>query len=92
MKIRRKVKYFDSPRQVKWYDYESGDYATGIAFQDFIICSCCGGIISIKEVYAGAKEDNVQGIFIYKSWESLSDSISSGESLEFELEAGYFEN
>lgn len=42
------AKYFDKPTQVKFDDGEDG--ACGIAFEDYIICACCGGIFEIDEV------------------------------------------
>ena len=39
----KKYNYFDVPTQVKFWGYGSKRYYGGIAFQDKIICGCCGG-------------------------------------------------
>ena len=45
--------YYDEPKQVKFLE-DVGDGETvehyGIAYQDVIICGCCGGIIEKDEV------------------------------------------
>ena len=83
----KKYDCFDKPVQVRWYD--DGFYETGIAFGTNIICSCCGGVVPIANVYKMADEDNVQGIFVYKSWVDLNEIIVGGD-FEDEYEAGFF--
>lgn len=43
-------KYYESPTQVIINDLENGVKHFGIAFQDRIICGCCGGIYELDEV------------------------------------------
>ena len=49
--------YFEVPTQVKFWDPSSINYIGGIAYQDEIICGCCGGIIPIEEVCEFAPSD-----------------------------------
>ena len=86
----KRYNFFEEPKQVRWYDGDSGEYATGIAFGENIICSCCGGLMSFEEIYEAADEDNVQGIFVYNDWANLTDGIIGGD-FEEEYKAGYFE-
>ena len=77
--------WFEVPTQVKFYDpYESEDenaailtnFTGGIAFEDKIICGCCGGVISIDELYEGADEDKFTGeVIIPMEWIDISETI-----------------
>lgn len=44
----------------------SGNYECGIAYEDKIICGCCGGVVELNEVYY-LKE--------YKTWIDISNDI-----------------
>lgn len=60
--------YFTNPKQIRFYlinDNEKIELG-GIAYEDFIICGCCGGILPI----AGTKI-----LEIYDYWVSLSNEI-----------------
>ena len=58
---------FETPMQVLFYDKEEtyAKYA-GIAYNDYIICGCCGGVITLEEV---------EIVKIYSNWQNLSDAI-----------------
>lgn len=72
-----KYVYFKVPTQVKFWDYNNGNYAGGIAYRDEIICGCCGGIFRISEVYKLAPDElNNDPIIIVKGWKSISYEIS----------------
>lgn len=43
------MNYFDKPTQVQFIDDED-NVCYGIAFQDNIICACCGSIFPIDEI------------------------------------------
>ena len=86
----KRYSLFETPQQVRWYDGDSGEYAVGIAIGENVICSCCGGLTSLAEIYEVADEDNVQGIFVYTDWANLTESIIGGD-FEEEYEAEYFE-
>ena len=79
---------FDTPAQVRFWD--NGSYASGIAFGEVVICACCGGIMSLEEIYELADEDGVQAIYEYTTWEDITESISGGNDIEGEIKAGYF--
>ena len=53
-----KILYYDKPTQVKFLDFDGGEpyWIGGIAFQDIIICGCCGAIIEISDLYDEAEE------------------------------------
>ena len=81
--------YYEKPTQVLFLDFESiADgaegirYIGGIAYQDEIICGCCGGIFSIKELIE-EYDDYVAGdswldafpLVRPMSWIDISDNI-----------------
>ena len=70
--------YFDIPTQVAFYDADGDHYVGGIAYQEHIICGCCGGLMSIEEIYEAAPE-GMEAIHIYSTWTNLSDEICGGE-------------
>lgn len=70
----RNPKYFDVPKQVKWYDSENEVWHFGIAFRDYIICGCCGSIIEICDLLEQDK------FYIYKEWKNIDDFILKEEN------------
>ena len=73
--------YFDRPTQVVFADPDnSGEWLSGIAYRDEIICGCCGGVFSINDVIEMAREDNVNcAIHEYHEWNDIADEIVGGE-------------
>ena len=71
------MKFYEKPKQVVFADPENpGDWLAGIAFQDSIICSCCGGVFEIEDVVKQAKEDGVVNpIYEYEDWSDITDDI-----------------
>lgn len=75
------MKYFDSPRQVKFFcPDEEGEikFENGIAYQDEIICACCGGIFKIDDVIADAGFEGIPeatAIQEYGMWVNFSEYI-----------------
>ena len=70
--------YFEEPTQVEFYWNDEngetdGDYIGGIAYCDEVICGCCGGTISIKEII----EDAPVGItpIIPLKWIDINEEI-----------------
>lgn len=59
---------FETPMQVLYYEKEDETYAeyTGIAYNDYIICCGCGGVIPLEEV---------EIVKIYSNWQNLSNAI-----------------
>ena len=73
-----KIKYFDKPTQIAFCD-EEGTWQFGIAYCGEIICSCCGSVFDIEEVYEFAPAYIHNPIYPYNSWVNLSDEIRGGE-------------
>ena len=74
----KKTRYYDIPTQVKFFDFDSEEpyWIGGIAFQDVIICGCCGTIIEISDLYDDAEETGLgeDPIKILR-WIDISDEI-----------------
>lgn len=68
-----KKTFYDEPTQVQFIQIVDEDEEPikrgGIAYQDYIICGCCGGIIPINEVDA---------ILEYLNWVDFSEFICEG--------------
>ena len=82
------MKFYEKPKQVVFADPENpGDWLAGIAFQDSIICSCCGGVFEIEDVVKQAEEDGViNPIYEYSDWSDITDDIVGSvlpEGLEY---------
>ena len=73
--------YFEKPTQVMFAD-EEGTWQSGIAYEDYIICGCCGGIFYIDDVIGGAPDYIQQPIHEYESWVDISEEIKGGETPE----------
>ena len=74
------VYWFEAPTQVRVYDcIENGEaqFFNAIAFEDKIICACCGMLLSIDAIYSNADEDHYTGEVIkpFKDWVDFSDYI-----------------
>ena len=70
-----KYDYFEVPTQVKFWDYDGGHYVGGIAYQDGIICGCCGGIMDIGAIYYFAPENIKEPIVAFEDWVNLEEEI-----------------
>ena len=69
--------YFDKPTQVAFWDAEGCQWSGGIAYQDEIICGCCGSIIEIEEVFEFAPAEVPLPIRPYEEWADISVDILS---------------
>lgn len=81
--------FFDEPKQVKFIDVDYDDgvnqephWLGGIAYQDRIICGCCGGVISLKDLYDDweefAKDEwpMVESpLVVYEYWVDIEESL-----------------
>ena len=72
---------FDVPTQVLFVDSD-GVWCAGIAYEDYIICGCCGGIFYIEDIFDEAPEYVQCAIHKYENWVDLSDEIRGGETPE----------
>ena len=72
---------FYRPTQVVFADPDNaGQWLSGIAYQDEIICGCCGGVFEIADVIEMAHEDGIKcAIHQYHSWNDIADEIVGGE-------------
>ena len=58
--------FFEAPTQVNFYD--NGKYHGGIAYQDKIICGCCGAVIPLNLFKEGEVEE--------LRWQDISTAIA----------------
>lgn len=72
-----KVPTFDVPTQVRFYDVNGDHYIGGIAYNDYVICGCCGGVIPISEIFEDAPYEVVP-LFIYEHWVDIQEEITGG--------------
>ena len=72
---------FSTPKQVMFVDTDNiGEWLTGIAYNDVIICACCGGVFEIDEICELATMAGIQEpIYSYDEWNDISDDIYGGE-------------
>lgn len=69
--------YYNEPTIVSFLEeYEDGsiDIVYGIAYNEVIICSCCGGVFLISKVMEMAEENDIE--FEEHDWVSFTDYIS----------------
>lgn len=77
----KKYDYFEAPTQVKFWDYNDGHYIGGIAYQDGIICGCCGCIFDISEIYEFASDTLEEDpIVAYDNWVDISHEICGDDN------------
>lgn len=75
--------WFEKPTQVKIYDIESPPhgaigYLGGIAYQDYVICECCGKVFDIETLYNEAERIGLapnEVITTYDDWVDVSEYI-----------------
>lgn len=69
-------KFFEVPTQVMFWDVDGNHYIGGIAYHDEIICGCCGGIVSIEEVYEFTPTEVKEPVHVFdKYWVDISHEI-----------------
>jgi hypothetical protein len=69
--------YYNEPTMVSFLYGDEDDNIEriyGIAYNDVIICSCCGGIFLITEVIETAEENDIE--FEEYDWVPFTDYIS----------------
>ena len=74
----KRTLYYDIPTQVKFFDFGSEEpyWIGGIAFQDVIICGCCGAVIEISDLYDEAEETGLgEDPIKVLRWIDISDEI-----------------
>lgn len=68
--------FYDIPTQVVFHDEEG--WSAGIAFEDKVICACCGCVFSIEDLIDNLDEDITCPIYEYDFWVSITDDIADG--------------
>ena len=68
------MKFFDRPTQVRFW--EAGETNYGIAFENKIICACCGSVIDPENYEAGELVIEKE----YNDW--IDFSVEIGEDKE----------
>lgn len=70
----KKYDYFEIPTQVKFW--EGNYYVGGIAYQDYIICGCCGLVIHINGIYESAPDTLEEDpIIVCNNWTDINSEI-----------------
>lgn len=69
--------YFEEATQVMYWESIGEQWLGGIAYKDFVICGCCGGVIKIKEIYDCAPEDIENPIHCFPNWVDIADVIAA---------------
>lgn len=72
-----KKMFYETPTQVAFWDIDGDHYIGGIAYKDEIICGCCGGTVSIAEVYEFAPSD-ITPVHEYLEWSDIDNEICGG--------------
>ena len=75
--------WFDVPTQVAWF--EDNHYCAGIAYEDKVICACCGGVTSIEEIIEFAPS-GVVPIVAYDTWVNVHEEIIGYDEATFNYE------
>lgn len=69
--------YYTDPTQVRFYDANDGIWRGGIAYNDFIICGCCGAKLWIEDIISDAKKFGMHfdDAIIEMEWIDISKEI-----------------
>lgn len=77
--------WFDVPTQVAYFD--ENHYEAGIAYQDEVICACCGGVTEIADLIQWAPA-GVAPIVTYNNWYSFKETVIGQDEKFFEYKEG----
>lgn len=71
------MKFFNTPTQAKFLEpfVNCPVYVGGIAYEDKIICGCCGSVFEIEEVYDECQVIGWDPVVVFDDWVSLSGEI-----------------
>lgn len=70
---------FDRPTQVKFLDGDTENYIGGIAFEDKIICGCCGCIFEIDDLIEEADPTDPRPVIVSLEWVDISNEIKGDD-------------
>ena len=67
--------FYSGPTQVRFYD--GLDFVGGIAYHDYIICGCCGGIFQVQDVIDMAKANGIHfdDAIVELGWTNIEKEI-----------------
>jgi hypothetical protein len=68
--------HFDMPTQVLFWDNDGSHYSHGIAVGETVICSCCGGLFDIEEIFEEPEDSIAPLIDIGWCMDLATDTIS----------------
>ena len=70
-------KYYEIPTQVKFYDVDGDNWIGGIAYENYIICGCCGGKIEISDLVMDAEEIDMKPDMLIQElpWVNIDETI-----------------
>ena len=81
--------HFDRPIQVKFLDTDAEEpiWIGGIAYGDYIICGCCGGMLPLRDFWddveegwqndpAGVNVADEDALVMFSDWADISDAIT----------------
>jgi transcription elongation factor Elf1 len=73
--------FYENPTQVIFADPDNwGEWIVGIAYEDKIICACCGGVFEIEDVVEiGFEAGLANPIHSYSYWVDVSNEIRGSE-------------
>ena len=65
-------------KQVEFYDSKKKDFLWGIEYDDVVICTCCGYVIPVAQIYENAANDGITSpaIIRHDYWVDFSDYIA----------------
>lgn len=70
--------YYETPTQVIWCDSE-GQWEGGIAYEDYVICVCCGAVNLIEKIEDEAPAYIKNPIHEYSDWNNISEELIGDE-------------
>ena len=74
-------KYYEKPTQVKFYDIDEDRWVGGIAYEDYILCGCCGGKIEIFDLLMEAEATDMKSDMIIQElvWIDIEETIRGND-------------
>ena len=75
-------KYYEIPTQVKFYDINEEQWIGGIAYEDYIICGCCGGKIEICDLLTKAEDTGMNPDMVIQElpWIDINETIRGDDN------------
>ena len=74
--------YYSYPIQVVYYNRDVYGYIGGIAYQDVVICGCCGEAIKIQSIIETTPTD-CPSIIEFDDWINIESVVRKGSTSYF---------